>query len=106
MSLLPIIDFLKSQGLEVFGPEEMTTYAWFTNGHAIGYVQVDRFEGVIYSTVHKPNRQVGTGYRADNYSQALLFAPAWASGRDLSLIKKYKDSEEFKAKHWQKLTNY
>jgi len=101
-----IIDSIKAQGLQVFGPEKLTTYAYFTDGTRIGYVQSARVEGISYSTVHKPSRQVGTGFKVDSVQGALAHSPVWAYGGDRSAVVKYKDFAEFKGKHWQPLVQY
>lgn len=105
MAMQEIIDNIKAQGLQVFGPEKLTTYAYFTDGTRIGYVQVARVGGISYSTVHKPCRRVGTGFKADSVQGALGYAPCWAGG-DRSFVVKYRDFAEFKNKNWQPLVQY
>lgn len=105
MAMQEIIDSIKAQGLQVFGPEKLTTYAYFTDGTRIGYVQVARVGGISYSTVHKPCREVGTGFRVDDAQSALALAPCWA-GNSVSFVRKYRDFAEFKNKNWQPLVQY
>lgn len=106
MSIAPVIEDLKTQGFEVYGPEKLTTYVWFTDGERIGYVQNDRLEGIKYSTVHKPCRECGTGFEAAGVEQALGFAPHWTTSEARAAVRKYKNFEEFKGKYWQPLARY
>lgn len=100
-----LIDSIKAQGLQVFGPEKLTPYAYFTDGTRIGYVQSARVAGISYSTVHKPCRECGTGFKVDSAQEALAHSPAWAGG-SASAVRKYKDFAEFQSKHWQPLVQY
>ena len=101
-----LIDSIKAQGLQVYGPEELSSYVFFTDGTRIGYAQNARVEGISFSTVHKPSSQVGTGFKVDSMQGALDHSPAWAYGRDRSAVVKYKDFAEFKGKYWQPLVQY
>lgn len=101
-----LIDALKSKGFQVFGPEKLTTYVWFTDGVRIGYAQCDRFEGVKYSTVHKANKQTGTGFKAQDIKASMENYPHWASRSDVKSVVKYRDFGEFKSKHWCPLVQY
>ena len=104
MSIQLLIDRLKAEGLQVYGPEKLTTYVWFTDGERIGYAQYSDMEGVKYSTVHKANTTTGTGFHAQDAKAALGFAPHGAS--DTSTVRKYRDFAEFQRKHWQPLVQY
>lgn len=104
MSIQLLIDSLKKKGLQVFGPEKLTTYVWFTDGERIGYGQYNSVQGVKFSTVHKANKYTGTGFSAQDAEAALGFAPHWAG--DLSSVVKYRDFAEFQNKHWQPLVKY
>lgn len=106
MSIRAVIDQLKERGFDVYGPEQLTTYVWFTDGSNIGYVQYSGMRGTAYSTVHKPCRECGTGFQAENAQEALGFAPRWASAADIKAVHKYQDIEEFKKKYWQPLVQY
>ena len=101
-----LIQSLKDKGYQVFGPCALTTYVWFTNGVNIGYVQIDRLEGIRYSSVHKANKYTGTGFIADGAEDALSYVPSWVSHTERVSIVKFKDMEEFIAKHWQALVQY
>lgn len=105
MSIQLLIDNIKSQGLQVFGPEKLTTYVFFTDGTRIGYAQYNNFDGAKFSTVNKPCKECGTGFQAKDAQDALSFAPAWA-GSSRDFVVKYKDFAEFKAKNWQPLVEY
>lgn len=104
MPVQQLIDSIKAEGLQVFGPEKLTSYVFFTDGTRIGYGQYNSVGGIKFSTVHKPCRECGTGFQADSIKEALSFAPFWATGTDA--VRKYKDFEEFKNKNWQTLVQY
>jgi len=99
-----MIDDAKAQGLQVIGPEELTTYFWITDGQRLGYCQADRLRGPTFSTVHKPCKHAGTGYKAATMDEALIYRPQWAIND--APVTKYKDPAEFIAKHWQPLIQY
>jgi hypothetical protein len=96
-----LIQEAKRQGFTVYAPETLSTYFYFTNGERIGYAQADRTKGPSFSTVHKPCRHAGTGYKAGSFAEALSHRPSWAMN-DAPVIK-YRDPAEFIAKHWQPL---
>lgn len=96
-----LINQAKEHGFTVYGPADLTTYFYFTDGQRVGYCQADRIGGPSWATVHKPNPTTGTGYKAGSFAEALGFAPAWAGDR--STVRKYADWADFAAKHWQPL---
>lgn len=106
MGIRLLIDNLKEKGLQVFGPETLTSYVFFTDGKNIGYAQYNNVGGVKYSTVHKANKQTGTGFEAQDAKAALGFAPHWASEADRMSVVKYRDFAEFQNKNWQTLVQY
>lgn len=106
MSIQFLIDSIKDKGLQVYGPEKLTTYVFFTDGARVGYAQYDRLEGVKYSTVHKANKYNGTGFSAKSAEEALAYAPSWAGQGYLGSVVKYRDFDEFKTKYWQPLVQY
>lgn len=106
MCIHTIIDKIKSEGFEVYGPKDLTSYVYFTDGTRIGYAQWNRLEGETYATVHKANRETGTGFRADSMGQALCFAPSWAWSSQLGSVVKFKDFDTFSRAHWQPLVQY
>jgi hypothetical protein len=99
-----LIQEAKRQGFTIYAPETLSTYFYFTDGERIGYAQADRLKGPSFSTVHKPCKHAGTGYKAESMSRALEHRPSWAVN-DAPVIK-YRDPAEFIAKHWQPLKQY
>ena len=106
MSIQQLIEDIKLEGLQVFGPEKLTSYVYFTDGTRIGYAQNARVDGISFSTVHKPCRECGTGFKVDSLQGALAHSPSWATGGDRSAVRKFKDFAEFTSKHWQPLVQY
>lgn len=107
MSIKEVIDDLKKQGFKVYGPDPLTTYVWFTdNGKRVGYAQYSRFEGALYSTVHKPCQQCGTGFMVSTARKALCHVPEWAAAADVNAVRKYDSMEEFIKSYWQPLVQY
>ena len=96
-----LIQEAKSQGFTVYAPETLTTYFWFTDGDRIGYAQTDRINGPSFSTVHKPCKHAGTGYKTESMSRSLEQRPSWAVND--APVSKYRNPAEFIAKHWQPL---
>lgn len=92
---------IKSLGFRVFISPNCPTYAFFSDGIKIGYVQ----PGYSFHSVHKPSYRVGTGFQMakgditlENINKAFGFAPDWADSSDLKEVIKYKDLEEFLTK--------
>lgn len=106
MSVQQLIDSLKEKGYEVYGPEKLSTYVYFTDGKRIGYVQYNNVGGTKYTTVHMPNKYTGTGFQAEDAEGALAFAPHWASPSDRNSVIKFQNFETFKRAHWQPLFPY
>jgi hypothetical protein len=96
-----LIQEAKRQGFTVYAPKNLTSYFWFTDGDRIGCAQADRLTGPSFSTVHKPCKHAGTGYKTESMNRALERLPSWAVN-DAPVIK-YRDPAEFIAKHWQPL---
>lgn len=80
------------------------TWFYYTDGKNIAYAQFSSREPSELTTTHKPNRQVGTGFRFDtshgidgkSMQGALLCrAPNWASNSDCSAVVKWKDWNDF-----------
>lgn len=91
------INKIKELGYQVFVPndDKPKTYAYYSNGNDIGYIQINRFYNSIeISTVHKANLQTGTGYSIfegensigvehilqEHLEAGFIVAPAWARG--------------------------
>lgn len=96
-----LIKEAKRQGFNVYAPETLSTYFYFTDGDRIGYAQADRLTGPSFSTVHKPCKNAGTGYKADTMAEALTHRPQWVTSNEP--VIKYRNPAEFIAKHWQPL---
>lgn len=94
-------DLLIQNGYRVFVYEkEKECFNWFYYGDSnnVAYLQIDRLtEEVQISTVNKPNKHTGTGYiigginpdNIEDYKTGFVFAPDWASSKDLPHIRKY-----------------
>lgn len=100
-----LINTAKSNGFEVYAPENITSYFYLVKDNKIGYCENNNLIGPKYSTVHKPNISSGTGFKVDNMQDTLIHSPFWAGGLSHSVIK-YKSVDDFINKHWQKLIKY
>lgn len=105
------IDAITRAGFDVYMRERSQSFAYFTDGIRIGYIQRGSFGGFDIGTTHKPNRTTGTGFSlyrgldADGITRKRLeecftYAPAWARGHvrgaDLNNdTHKWRDLEEF-----------
>tara|TARA_R110002074_G_scaffold29553_1_gene84527 strand:- start:176 stop:595 length:420 start_codon:yes stop_codon:yes gene_type:complete len=93
-----------SEGWEVAATNDQrgTTYIHFSDdGKNVGYAQQERYGGVTFSTVHKPNSKCGTGFAvtdrdSGNFDptlvdarEAFMFAPHWAMQRDREAVQKF-----------------
>jgi len=59
-----VADQVKALGFRVFIRDGGDTYAHFTDGKSFGYVQIgDYGYGYSIGSVHKPNKQTGTGFQ-------------------------------------------
>lgn len=110
-------DLLKSNGFDIYIYDNKTGNRdfKFTKDNKIGYCSVDtdyRDDNRLrFSTVHKPNRQTGTGYGLQmpyegivnptikDAELAFIFAPIWATSTDLKSIVKYANMDEFLKKN-------
>lgn len=117
MTMQPAFAAIQAAGLEVYAPfrnGREPTYAFFTDGKNIGYIQAD-FGGFRLTTVHVPNRQSGTGYSVmsgnfdcygpddltpDVLSTAFAHQPSWA--RNDKTPVKYRDWDAFAAAYWDR----
>ncbi len=92
------LETLKEQGFTVYIPvnPSMFNYAFVVDKNEnIGYVQYNRMGGLQFSTVHKPNKQTGTGFAVDSIKQVFTHAPPWATTSDRESVVKYKSLSEF-----------
>ena len=106
--LLDFAETLKKNGFNVFvnANQKSPSYIKFEdkNGN-LGYCQSnDLGGGLDFSTVHKPNKKTGTGYRMgsnvyeptiDHAKSAFTRMPHWASSSDWDTIKKYKNMADY-----------
>lgn len=106
MKYTELHDFAKeliAAGFDVYAQPD-ATWLHFTDGENIGYCQFDPYRGFGFSTVHKPNKQTGTGFDAgcdiwpatiDHAKEAFAFAPAWADRTDIASVRKYSSMGEW-----------
>ena len=111
---------IKAAGFEVYAPfanGRAPTYAFFTDGTNIGYIQRGEYNcGYRLSTVHKANRVTGTGFSmtdvdacllaseltVDTLREAFRHAPAWASEAMRCSVNKFADWNAFKTQYWDR----
>lgn len=98
-----LIAHLKNEGYAVWGPEHLTTYVFFTDGTRTGYAENTRFEGWKFATVHKANRDTGTGFSAASSEMALTPNGGWYRG---ALPRQFASFDEFRRQYWQPLVAY
>lgn len=117
--LINFAKLLKDNGFTVLIPEEYKTkkYNWFTffKHGKFGNICIDTYGYYwTFGTVHKPCKEVGTGYQIlkdiptegltlENALSSLCFAPAWAASSDLKAIVKYKSVEEYLNSSYNKI---
>lgn len=100
-------DLLKENGFDViitiWGDNKPRSYFYFHKGGKIGYFEDGGMHGFIFNSVHKPSREVGTGYRIKetfeptikDAEDAFCNAPSWGTISDAKHIRKHKDLNEF-----------
>lgn len=103
--LLDYANKLKAAGLTVFLPEDArSNYIHFGDDKNVGYCQYAAWEGFSFSTVHKPNRQTGTGFRVhgtigeptvQHAKDTFVLAPYWASAADKASVVKYNGVRDY-----------
>ena len=90
-------------GYRVFMREPGSTYAYFSDGDRVGYVQREAGGGFTVSTVHMPNQKTGTGYQisrhapltAETLREALFtVSPPW-DRNNLDTVLKFRDLDQF-----------
>lgn len=99
------LDAIQAAGFDVYQAAEprWQSYAYFTDGIRIGYIQTGDFGGLRLSTVHIPNRTTGTGFALDDCTsleraeleKAFIFAPSWAYNTDRESVRKWADIAAF-----------
>lgn len=100
------LDAIAACGFDVFqNPEsKWRSYAYFTDGNHIGYLQSGAFGGVEISTVHIPNPTSGTGFHlgpVESITHEALFAafvraPSWADRACVESVRKWPSIESMK----------
>ena len=104
------IDFMKSKGYRVYMRNRADSYAIFEKAGRLGYVQTERAGGYRLSSVHKPNKDTGTGFAirelpvdltAANLEQASnMVAPHWARRPEkFAGIDEYRAHSRFHAQY-------
>ena len=109
-SLKEYADILVRRGLKAYYPENATTYFWFSDGINIGYVQIES-SGFSFSTVHRPNKQSGTGFQVEKHVYPATIwdalntfkTPNWAHRMP---CVKYHNWEQFQSQYWQTLIQH
>lgn len=104
-----VLDAIATAGFSVYQSIDphWRTYAFFTDGQHIGYVQNDRLCGLSLGTVHRPCRQCGTGFglgapetmTREGLARAFALAPEWAGTEDRKAVRKWPDLAAFLAGH-------
>ena len=126
--LTEFIDKLKSEGFKVYTSDSKKepTYYFFVKDNKIGYVQNDTSIGLHFSTVHKPCREAGTGFRIhdtileptiQHAKDCFIHRPSWSSfsnhcqycGHSLyktDPVVKYKDWNDYISKPINQILKY
>ena len=95
---------MKNNGFQVAVNKDISTYCFFSKENKIGYVQYDRRGGFHFSSVHKPCRECGTGFRIhddgveptiSNANDCFVHAPNWANNNDVKAVRKYKSLDDW-----------
>jgi hypothetical protein len=98
------VDLLK-HGFKIYTSDNMENVGYFhyVKDGNIGYAQEEYFGGISFSSVHKPNRQTGTGFRiteegipnatVQDAMKAFITAPTWA--KDKNSVVKYKSWDDY-----------
>lgn len=103
------VKLLKENGFAVYtsDPDEDYSCCYFVKNNRIGYVQTDYFGGLSFSTVHKGNRETGTGFglndmdnrvfepTIEHAENAFIIAPYWATNGQRNSVVKYKSWDEY-----------
>ena len=108
--LKDFIPKLKASGFKVYryADKENRPISWviIEKNNKLGSIQVkDLFNGITFSTKHKPCREAGTGYSLgeegtinptiDQAEETFILYPNWAKAKDRQHIKKYESFDEY-----------
>lgn len=114
--LTAFCEVLKENGFDVLRPlnPEYNTWIKIHKDGNFGSICCSNYSGFDFNTVHKPCRECGTGYvietetdiTIENAKKTLIFAPNWATSKDIKAIKKYKDINDFLSSTHNKWANY
>jgi hypothetical protein len=99
---------LLEAGYKLIVPEQPSTYFTFNKGNRFGYVQSDEYLNNTFTTVHRPCKRYGTGFRMQELDNKLklynatetleTFIPRiWANDPDIKEIKFYSSLEQYLA---------
>lgn len=95
------VEMMKAQGWHVYVRSFNAAYCFCTDGVKICYAQWSDGQPRV-STVHRPNKQSGTGFHiADEITPRTIrdamntVAPQWASTGDRQSVVKYKNWDEY-----------
>lgn len=96
---------------KVYSLTKEHTYFYYSKNNSIGYAQQEYFGGIGISSVHKPCKNYGCGFKITDRFQGLInptvedaesgfvIAPGWVGVADvpkrLSEIRKFKSVDEF-----------
>ena len=97
------IQAIADAGFDVYQRQSPDTYAYFTDGQNLGYIQYGPLEGLTLSSVHVANRTSGTGYGFGELkaldkkalSRAFELAPSWADDKSRASVRKYTNLAAF-----------
>jgi hypothetical protein len=102
-ALSETVQFIKEKGFRVWTFESRgpIKQVFFTDGKNIGSAS-EYFSGITFSSVHKPCKECGTGFRMsdefapkEDFKNAFYFAPNWATSQQMKAIKKYASWDEY-----------
>jgi len=114
-NLIEFTQLLKDNGFSVIAPAKYDEWIYFFKDGNFGTVSKDRIHGFDFSTVHKPCRECGTGYRVtdnfaeltiENANKSLCHHPNWAKPSGVKAIRKYSTIDEFINHPNNKWANY
>lgn len=101
-------NLLLDNNFRILVPDNPDTWMHFEKDGKLGYCQLSYFKcGISFSTVHKPNKNCGTGFGLDDSytgvpsptiedaERAFILAPNWAKKSDIQHVVKYKGFEEY-----------
>ena len=104
-----LANMLLNAGFDIIQYKPESEYFHYHKSGNIGYFQYQRIGGYTISTVNRPNKNTGTGFRilelgkdTENFKPTIKdfetgfnFAPIWAKETDKQSIVKYKSLEDF-----------